>query len=52
MSDAIPAEKARAFEEAMAKMGADPAVRAECAAIAREFAGAGADGLRDSSGDD
>jgi hypothetical protein len=44
--------KARAFEDAMAKMGADRAIRAECAAIATEFAAAEADGLRGSSGDD
>ena len=45
-------QKARAFEAAMAKMGADPAVRAECAAIATEFAEAEADGLRHTGGDD
>jgi hypothetical protein len=44
--------KARAFEEAMARMGADPAIRAECRAIAREFESAEADGLRAASGDD
>jgi hypothetical protein len=47
MSDKIPAEPAQAFEEAMAKMAGDLAIRAECAAIAREFAAAEADGLRD-----
>jgi hypothetical protein len=50
MSDKIPAELARAFEEAMAKMAGDLAIRAECAAIAREFAAAEADGLRDANG--
>jgi hypothetical protein len=45
-------QKARAFEDAMAKMGADQAIRAECAAIAREFAAAEADGLRDATADD
>jgi hypothetical protein len=45
-------QKARAFEEAMARMGADPAIRAECAVIGGEFAGAEADGLRDAIGDD
>jgi hypothetical protein len=45
-------QKARAFEEAMAKMGADPAIQAECGAIAKEFTSAEADGLRDASGDD
>jgi hypothetical protein len=43
---------AQNFEEAMARMGADPAIRAECAAIAKEFAAAEADGLRDASDDD
>lgn len=37
---------ARAFEEAMARMAADPAIRAECAAISRDFAATEADGLR------
>jgi hypothetical protein len=45
-------QKARAFEEAMARMGADPAIQAECAAIAKDFAAAEADGLREGSGDD
>jgi hypothetical protein len=52
MLDEIPAGTTLTFEEAMAKMGTDPAIRAECAAIAREFAGAEPDGLRDASGDD
>ena len=30
--------KARAFEEAIAQMARDPAIRAECAAISRDFA--------------
>jgi hypothetical protein len=37
--------KARAFEEAVAQMAADPAIRAECAAIERDFSAAEADGL-------
>jgi len=37
--------KARAFEDAVARMAADPAVRKECASIDRDFAGADADGL-------
>lgn len=45
-------QKARAFEEAMAKMGADPAIQAECASISKEFAGAESDGLGDASADD
>lgn len=39
--------KARAFEHAMAQMAADPAIRAECAAVSREFGIAEADGLKD-----
>ena len=39
--------RARAFEEAMAKMADDPAIRKECVAISREFAAADADGLSD-----
>jgi len=31
----------------MAQMAADPAIRAECAAIGRDFAIAEADGLKD-----
>lgn len=34
-----------AFEEAMAQMAADPAIRTECAAIGRDFSTAEADGL-------
>ena len=37
--------KARTFEEAMAQMAADPAIRSECAAIGRIFSIAEADGL-------
>ena len=39
-------QKARAFDEAMARMAADPAIRAESLAISREFATAEADGLK------
>ena len=46
------AQKARAFEEAMARMGADPTIQAECGAIAKEFAATEADGLREAGGDD
>jgi hypothetical protein len=45
-------QKARAFEEAMAKMAADPAIRAECGAIAKEFASTEADGIREAGSDD
>jgi hypothetical protein len=40
-------QTARMFEEAMAEMAADPAIRAECAAIGKDFAMTDADGLRD-----
>jgi len=40
-------QTARTFEEAMAHMAADPAIRAECAAICSDFATAEADGLKD-----
>lgn len=36
-----------AFERAMREMAADPEVRAECRAIARDFADAEGDGLPD-----
>jgi hypothetical protein len=38
--------KARAFEDAMARMARDPAIRAECAAISTAFAVTEGDGLR------
>jgi len=41
----LAARKARTFQRAMAQMAADPAIRKECAAIAREFAPAEGDGL-------
>ena len=37
--------RARAFEEAMAQMAADPAIRSECDAVEKEFSIAEADGL-------
>ncbi|HEY3305091.1 MAG TPA: hypothetical protein VGL70_16315 [Candidatus Binatia bacterium] len=36
----------RKFEEAVAQMAADPAIRSECVAIERDFSIAEADGLR------
>jgi hypothetical protein len=39
--------RTRAFEEAMARMAADPAIRVECSAISRDFAITEADGLSD-----
>ncbi len=38
-------QRQRAFEQAMARMADDPAIKKECAAIQREFARAEADGL-------
>jgi hypothetical protein len=40
-------QKARAFEEAMARMAADPAIRGESASISREFMVCESDGLKD-----
>jgi len=37
--------KARTFDKAIAQMAADPAIRAECAAIERDFRVAEIDGL-------
>ncbi len=39
-------QKRRAVEDAIARMAADPAIRAECDLISQEFAPAEADGLR------
>jgi hypothetical protein len=38
--------KQREFEEAVARMAADPAIRSECVAIERDLSIAEADGLR------
>jgi len=38
--------KGEAFQEAMARMAADPAIRAECTAISKEFLPTEADGLK------
>jgi len=39
-------QRKRAFEEAMILMAADPAIRAECATISKQFAVAEGDGLK------
>jgi hypothetical protein len=39
-------QKRRAVEQAVARMAADPAIRAECATIAQDFATTEGDGLR------
>ena len=41
------ARRAREFEQSMARMASDPAIRKECAAIQRELARAESDGLSD-----
>jgi hypothetical protein len=41
----VARRRERAFEAAMAEMASDPAIQAECAAIAAEFAPAEMDGL-------
>lgn len=47
LKDFAARQKARAFEEAMARMAADPAIRGENASILREFSVCETDGLRD-----
>ena len=46
LQDFVARQKARSFEEEMARMAADPTIRAESAAISRDFAVAEADGLK------
>jgi hypothetical protein len=45
LAEFIARRKARAFEDEMAAMAADPAIRKECSAINREFQAAEMDGL-------
>lgn len=45
LEEFVARRKAREFEEAMAAMAADPTIRRECEAIARDFAKVEADGL-------
>jgi hypothetical protein len=47
LKDLVRAKRRQEFEEAMARMAADPAIQAENTAIAREFSAADADGLPD-----
>jgi hypothetical protein len=47
LRDFAARQKAIAFEEAMARMAADPAIRSEDAAISREFRVCENDGLKD-----
>ncbi len=46
LQDFVIQRKKRSFEESMAQMAADPAIRTECAILSKEFAIAEADGLR------
>jgi hypothetical protein len=45
LQEFVAKRKAQAFEDAMAQMAADPAIRSECIAIEREFSATEADGL-------
>ena len=45
LRDFVARRRAEAFEQAMAQMGADPAICGECATIAAEFAHTERDGL-------
>lgn len=47
LRDFVSRRKIRMFEEAMAAMANDPAIRTQCAAIAEEFAAAESDGIGD-----
>lgn len=47
LEEFVARRQQEAFEEAMARMAADQAIRAENAAISKEFAAADADGLKD-----
>lgn len=47
LKEYVANRKAREFEEAMARMACDPAIRAESAAISREFTVCESDGLKD-----
>lgn len=46
LQDFVIQRKKRSFEESMAQMAADPAIRTECAVLSKEFAIAEADGLK------
>jgi hypothetical protein len=46
LEEYVARRKALAFEEAMARMAGDPALRRQCAGIAAEFEPAALDGLR------
>jgi hypothetical protein len=46
LQDFVTQRKKQSFEESMAQMAADPAIRTECAILAKEFAIADPDGLK------
>jgi len=46
LQDFVIQRKKRSFEESMAQMAADPAIRTECAVLSKEFAIAEVDGLK------
>jgi hypothetical protein len=47
LHDFVKAQRAKAFEQSMREMGADPEIQAECRAIERDFAHTALDGLPD-----
>lgn len=47
LRDFVEAQRAKAFEQAMQEMAADPEIQAECRAIARDFVRTELDGLPD-----
>lgn len=47
LQEYVARRKAVAFEQAMARMASDPAIRDECRSIAQEFRVADMDGLKD-----
>ncbi len=46
LQDFVTQRKKLSFEESMAQMAADPAIRKECAVLSKEFAITEADGLK------
>jgi hypothetical protein len=46
LQDFVTQRKKRSFEEAMAEMADDPAIRTECAILSKEFVIAETDGLK------
>ena len=46
LQDFVTQRKKRSFEESMAQMADDPAIRTECAILSKEFVIAEADGLK------